>query len=120
MSGKSNPKPPRAPVDRPKAKDGNEGADDCDLVFEVDLVSLRAAARYVVRGDVLDVDLVEEGNLEAVVCSRPTERDVVGSLAAFERLAKLIDCMRRGNRYAADAIAVSRTGCKVRVRRVSK
>ncbi len=118
MSGKSKPKAPRAPVDGRKAKTGPTGTDDCNLIFEVDLTSLRPAVGQLVRGGVLDVDLVGEGNLEAAVCRRPVERDVVGSLAAFERLAKLMDCLRRGNRYAADVISVSRAGCRVRVRRV--
>ena len=121
MSGKGEPRRlSRTPIDPPKAKSGKQVTDECDLAFEVDLVSLRSAARSVARGDVFDVRLVEEENLEAVVCSRPVERDVVGSLAAFEGLTKLIDCMRRGNRYAADALSVSRTSCKVRVRRVSR
>jgi hypothetical protein len=121
MSGKSKPKGPSAPADPPKAKGGGgDASDDCDLIFEVDLVSLRPASQYVARGDVLDIGLVEDNNLEAVVCSRPVERDVVGSLAAFEGLTRLMDCIRRGNRYVADAIAVSRTSCRVKVRRVSK
>jgi hypothetical protein len=121
MSGKSKPQGPPVPADPPKAKGGEgKATDDCDLTFEVDLVSLRPAFRYVARGDVLDVGLVEEQNLEAVVCTRPVERDVVGSLAAFEGLTKLMDCIRRGNGYVADAIAVSRTSCRVKVRRVSK
>jgi hypothetical protein len=120
MSGKSKPKGPPAPADPPKAKGGGEALDDCDLAFEVNLVSLRPASRYVARGDVLDVGLVEDNNLEAVVCTRPVERDVVGSLAAFEGLTKLMDCIRRGNGYVANAIAVSRTSCRVKVRRVSR
>ena len=121
MSGKSKPKGPPAAADPPKARSGRvEASDDCDLAFEVDLVSLRPASRYVARGAVLDVGLVEDNNLEAVVCTRPVERDVVGSLAAFEGLTRLMDCIRRGNGYVADAIVVSRTSCRVKVRRVSK
>jgi hypothetical protein len=121
MSGKSKPRDPPTAADPPKAKGGEvEVSDDCDLAFEVNLVSLRPASRYVTRGAVLDVGLFENNNLEAVVCTRPVERDVVGSLAAFEGLTKLMDCIRRGNGYVADAIAVSRTSCKVKVRRVSK
>lgn len=120
MSGSGKPTSRRAPIDKPSAKKGGEAADDCDLVFEVDLVSVRPPAGQVSDGTTLDVDLVEEGNLEAVVCRRPVERDVVGTLAAFEGLAKLIDCIRRGHRYGAVVVRISRTSCTVRVRRSSK
>jgi hypothetical protein len=120
MSGNGKPSGRRAPIDKPPAKKGGEAPDDCDLVFEVDLVSVRPPAAQVAVGAVLEVDLVEEGNLEAVVCKRPIERDVVGTLAAFEGLATLIDCMRRGHRYTADVVRISRTSCTVRVRRASR
>jgi len=119
MSGSGKPKSRRAPIDKPPAKQGGEAADDCDLVFEVNLVSVRPLVAQIPDGAVLDVDLVEEGNLEAVVCKR-AEQDVVGTLAAFEGLAKLIDCIRRGHGYAAVVVRSSRTSCTVRVRRASK
>lgn len=120
MSGSGKPSSRRTPIDKSAAKKGGEPADDCDLVFEVDLVSVRPPAGQIADGAVLDVDLVEQGNLEAVVCKRPVERDVVGTFAAFEGLAKLIDCIRRGNRYAAVVVRNSRTSCTVKVRRTSK
>jgi invasion protein IalB len=120
MSGSSKPSSRRAPIDKSAANKGGTSADDCDLVFEVDLVSLRPPAAQIADGAVLNVDLVEQGNLEAVVCKRPIEQDVVGTLAAFEGLAELIDCIRRGNAYTAVVIRNSRTSCRVRVRRAPK
>jgi hypothetical protein len=118
MSGTSKSAGRRVPAEKPKAKDAESG-DDCDLTFEVDLSAVRAPFRQLADGAVLDVDLIQDGNLEAVVCRRMIERDVVGSLAAFEGLAKLIDCIRRGHHYVADVIRIARSSCTVRVRRAS-
>jgi hypothetical protein len=119
MSGGSKSGGRRAPIEKPTAKDAQD-ADDCDLVFEVDLAAVRPPLGRLAEGAVLDVELIEEGNLEAVVCKRRVERDVVGSLAAFEGLAKLIDCIRRGNRYVAGVTRIARATCSVRVRRASQ
>lgn len=105
----------RSPADNLTAKPV-DAADDCDLVFEVDLTAIRVPLKQLAVGAVLGVDLVEEGALEAVIC-RLLGGDAVGSLAAFEGLAKLIDCMRRGNRYVAEVLRIGRGACRVRVRR---
>jgi hypothetical protein len=118
MSGGRKTDGGRAPVEAPKVK--ARGHDDCDLSFEVDLSATRPALRQVVDGAVLDVELAVQGNLETVICKRQAVGDVVGSLAAFEGLAKLMDCIRRGNRYVADVNRVVGANCSVRVRRVGK
>jgi len=57
-------------------------------------------ATTVRTGDTLDVAIVREGELRAVVCQ--TERgDSVGSVSAFPGLARLIECMEAGVRYFA-------------------
>lgn len=117
MSGSRNTEGGRDPAEPPKAKK-SQGDDECDLAFEVDLSATRPPLRQIAKGAVLDVELVAEANLEAVVCKRQGAGDVVGSLAAFEGLSQLIDCIRRRNRYLADVIRISGSNCTVRVRRV--
>ena len=117
MSGSRNTEGGRDPPEPPKAKK-SQGDDECDLAFAVDLLATRPALRQIVDGAVLDIDMVAEGNLEAVVCKRQDTGDVVGSLAAFEGLSQLIDCIRRRNRYVADVIRITGSNCAVRVRRV--
>jgi hypothetical protein len=117
MSGKETTEGGRDPADQPKAKK-SQGDDECDLVFEVDLSATRPTLRQIADGAILDVDLVAERNLEAVVCKQQTTGNVVGSLAAFEGLSQLIDCIRRKNRYVADVVKIAGSNCAVRVRRV--
>ncbi|OCX29108.1 hypothetical protein QU42_19420 [Bradyrhizobium sp. UASWS1016] len=117
MSGSRNTEGGRDPAEPPKAKK-SQGDDECDLAFELDLSATRPALRQIANGATLDVDLIAEGNLEAVVCRRQGTGDIVGSLAAFEGLTQLIDCIRRRNRYVADVIRIAGSNCTVRVRRV--
>lgn len=117
MSGSRNTDGGRDPAKTPKTK-RSQGDDECDLAFEVDLSAARPALRQIANGAVLDVELVAEGNLEAVVCKRQGAGEVIGSLAAFEGLSQLIDCIRRRNHYVADVIRITGTNCAVRVRRV--
>jgi hypothetical protein len=60
MSGSGKPSSRRAPIDKSVANKGGGSGDDCDLLFEVDLVSLRPPAAQIADGAVLDVDLVEQ------------------------------------------------------------
>lgn len=93
--------------------------DDCDLVFDLDLTALRPALQQVAIGEVLDVDLITEQALEAVVCKRRPGGAVVGSLAAFQGLTVLIDCIRRNHRYVAKITGLGRSACRVHVTRAS-
>lgn len=117
MSG-GNKNGRRSPADNPRIK-AADAADDCDLVFEVDLAAIRVPIGQLTVGAALDVALVQQGGLEAAICRLPNG-SVVGSLAAFQGLALLIDCMRRGNRYAAEVVRIGRGVCRVKVRRISK
>lgn len=118
MSGNSESRRRKASAAKPKEKKAEAG-NACDLKFEVDLTSVRPLFRQLTVGAVLNVELAEDNNLESVVCKRPIEGDVVGSLAAFEGLSQLIDCIRRGHQYVADVMRIVRATCTVRVRRVS-
>jgi hypothetical protein len=116
MSGKTSSAGTRGTTSQKKQAKGPE--DPCDLKFEIDLsaVDLNVLRRTAV-GSTLVVDLVGVGGLESVVCRRVGESDVLGSLAAFEGLADLIDCIRRKNRYSAKVLYIDRARCSVRVGR---
>jgi hypothetical protein len=121
MSGNSKPGRDKDPAIRTERSRGDGSGDRCDLDFSVDLSAVDIVLlRTLATGAVLIVDLIEIDNLEAVVCRRPAERDVVGTLAAFEGLADLIDCMRRGNKYSARITRLSGATCTVHVQRVAK
>jgi hypothetical protein len=96
------------------------GADRCDLDLNVELSAVRPQPlRQLAVGSTLAVDLAAVGNLQAVVCKTPTA-DVVGTLAAFEGLADLIDCIRRGNSYSATVLRLSGASCAVHVQRTGR
>jgi invasion protein IalB len=120
MSGNSGPSRGGDPAKKAGLAKGKNPADRCDLDFAVDLSAVNLPiVRTLATGAVLAVDLAPIGNLEAVVCKQ-TGGDVVGTLAAFEGLADLIDCMRRGNSYSATVVRINGATCTVHVRRTSK
>jgi hypothetical protein len=118
MSGNSRPDGRKAPPERKQSAKEADTGDRCDLEYNLDLSAVQIRLlRTLTIGSILDLDLVEADKFEAVVCKRPVERDVVGTLAAFEGLAELIDCMRRGNRYLARITQINGATCTVHVQR---
>lgn len=90
--------------------------DPCDLAFKLDLVGVRAAVAAAVSvGEVLDVVLATSDGYEAAVCRTRTDGARLGSLAAFEGLDQLLQCLRAGRRFAARVLEVGRTQCRVEV-----
>jgi hypothetical protein len=120
MSGNSSPSRGVDPAKKAGLAKGKISSDNCDLDFTVDLSAVNlSVVRTLAVGAILAVDLAQVGNLEAVVCRHPAG-DVVGTLAAFEGLAGLIDCMRRGNRYSAKVVRLNGATCTVNVRRSTR
>ena len=115
LSGKSGPKPTKK--GRATTTGAEPTGDDCNLVFDVDLTSLRPAVRDVTLGETLDVELATEQDFDAVVCKRRADGAIVGSLAAFQGLSDLVGCMKRGHRYTAVIVKLGRTACRVHVTR---
>jgi len=111
----SGPKPdknspardPRRPV----------GGGDCDQRFRIDLMGVRSAQAARLRpGDLLQVVLLYDGDLRAVVCQ--TDRaETVGALSAFPGLSQLIECMEGGATYSAIVERSSPQACGVFVSR---
>jgi hypothetical protein len=96
MSGNNNSGGQTPPPEKKKQPKGADPEDRCELAFDVDLSAVRLQPlRALQIGTLLDVSLVEEGNFESVVCRRQAERDVVGTLAAFEGLDDLITVLDR-------------------------
>ncbi|WP_315752504.1 MULTISPECIES: hypothetical protein [unclassified Bradyrhizobium] len=91
--------------------------DSCDLRFRIDLMGVRAEnVRKVRTGDVLDVVLLTDGKLRAVIC-QTSQGDPVGAVSAFPGLARLIDCMEQSVRYSALVEKTSGQSCSVFVSR---
>lgn len=91
-----------------------DGAQGCDIALSTELVGVRrSAVAGVVAGDVLGIGLTPEG---AAVCAR-ADGEVVGALAAFENLARLLDCLADGVDFVARVEEVSPTRCRVAVAR---
>lgn len=104
----------------PKVPRGGDPADRCDLEFTADLSAVNLTVlRTLSAGAVLNVDRASVGNLEAAVCKGP-KGDVVGTLAAIEGLAVLLDCLRRGVVYSAKIVRIHGATCTVHVRRTDK
>ena len=120
MSGNSSPSRGGDPAKKAGLAKGKNSSDDCDLDFAVDLSAVNLqVVRTLAVGAVFGVDLMPIGKLEAVVCRRAAG-DVVGTLAAFEGLVNLIDCLRRGNHYSAGVVRINGATCTVHVRRATK
>lgn len=67
-------------------------------------------------GDILLVGLVVHGMTRSVVC-QTSAGAVVGTLAAFRGLSRLIGCMEQGVEYVAIVEVASFSRCSVRVNR---
>jgi hypothetical protein len=120
MSGKASSSRGADPAQKAGPAKGKNSDDRCDLNFSVDLSAVDLSVlRTLSPGTILGVGLANVGNFEAVVC-RNSAGEVVGTLAAFEGLAGLIDCIRRGYRYAATVVRINGAACTVHVRRVAK
>jgi hypothetical protein len=120
MSGKGGSGGGGGPAKKVGIPKGKNSPDSCDLDFNVDLSAVNLPVlRTLAAGAVLAVDLAPIGNFEAVVCTAPAGQ-VVGTLAAFEGLAGLIDCMRRGNEYSATVVRINGATCTVHVRQTIK
>lgn len=90
---------------------------DCDMRFRIDLMGVRAASVKRVRpGDLLEVRLLRDGQMRAVICQ--TEHgDRIGALSAFPGLAQLIECIEGGAQYMALVERSSAQSCSVFVSR---
>jgi NADPH-dependent ferric siderophore reductase len=98
------------------SRSGQQG-DRCDLRFRIDLMGVRSEnARRVRPGDVLEVFLVRDGLLRAVIC-QSDRGERVGALSAFPGLARLIECLEEGVQYSALVEKSSAQSCSVFVSR---
>jgi hypothetical protein len=91
---------------------------DCDNIkFRIDLMGVRVENSKKVRaGDVLQVRLVRDGDMRAVVCQTDLG-DPIGAVSAFPGLAQLIDCLEKGVEYSASVERSSAQSCSVFVAR---
>jgi hypothetical protein len=90
----------------------------CDISFRVDLAGVRRdVLQHVQPGEVLIVSLLQVGDAFSVVCSTRRENRLVGALAAFAGLSRLIACLHQGVQYNAVVEEVSTTRCSVFVSR---
>lgn len=105
----------RRPLPKPRRPDA--GADACDLQFTVDLIGIRRDVVAQVRaGDALAVSLVSEKAMVSAVC-RTGDGAVVGALAAFPGLARLLSCLEQEVSYVAHVEEVAPARCVVTVSR---
>ena len=99
---------------RSAARHGQEsGQDKCDIRFRIDLMGVRSEiARQVRAGDIVEVILVVDGGLRAVVC-QTSDGDHLGAVSAFPGLARLIECIEQGVSYSAVVEKSSGQACSV-------
>jgi hypothetical protein len=89
--------------------------DGCDLAFQTDLVGVQSSISSALnRGDELLVRLCIKGSIRSVVCET-TVGAVVGTLAAFRGLSRLIGCLEQGVDYVAVVETASFSRCSVKV-----
>lgn len=107
------------PVKRTRwgAKPSQVVGDGCDLEFTTDLVGVRSDISAALEpGDRLIVAIHQRDQVRSAVC-QTHKGDVVGTLAAFVGLARLLACMYDGVTYLAFVQTASATRCSVRVLR---
>jgi hypothetical protein len=91
--------------------------DECDIRIRIDLMGVRSEIAQRLRaGDLLEIVLVVDGNLRAVVC-QTSQGDQVGALSAFPGLARFVGCIEQGVRYSALVEKSSGHSCSVFVAR---
>ncbi|WP_145723499.1 hypothetical protein [Mesorhizobium tianshanense] len=89
--------------------------DGCDVRFNVDLVGVRPdQVKGLETGEALLVQISENGKWRSLVCVT-NGGGIVGTLAAFQGLARLIACVETGARYIAIVEVASATRCSVEV-----
>jgi|ERR1043166_522078 hypothetical protein len=71
-------------------------------------------AKGLQKGRPLDIRLRKVANVFSVVCVRPDNNKVLGSVA-FAGVAKLIDCMKKDRRYEATIESISGAAVQVRI-----
>lgn len=97
------------------AKPSQIVSDGCALRFTTDLVGVRSdVSSRLTQGDRLEVSIRRRGDTRSAVCVTATG-DVVGTLAAFVGLARLLACMESGVTYLAYVHVASATRCSVEV-----
>lgn len=91
--------------------------DGCELVFQTDLVGVQSAVSSgLSKSDELAVGLRIQGRIKSVVCETK-DGVVVGTLAAFLGLSRLIACVEQGVAYVAVIETASFSRCSVTVSR---
>lgn len=91
--------------------------DGCDLSFHTDLVGVQSTLSSGLRkDDELAVGLRVHGRIKSVVCET-RDGAVVGTLAAFLGLSRLIACVEQGVAYVAVIETASFSRCSVKVYR---
>lgn len=89
--------------------------DGCDLAFQTDLVGVQSSiSGGLNKDDELVVSLRFQGRIRSVVCETAAGA-VVGTLAAFRGLSRLIGCLEQGVGYAAVVETASFSRCSVKV-----
>jgi NADPH-dependent ferric siderophore reductase len=112
MGGMKSPPKRTGARHRQAAKQG-----ECDIRFRIDLMGVRTEnARRVRPGDVLEVTLLSDGDLRAVVC-QTDQGHRIGAVSAFPGLAQLIECLEQGVRYSALVERSTAQSCSVFVAR---
>ncbi|WP_024879203.1 hypothetical protein [Methylosinus sp. LW3] len=89
--------------------------DGCDLAFQTDLVGVQSRiSGGLNKNDELVISLHVQGSIRSVVCETKAGA-VVGTLAAFRGLSRLIGCLEQGVGYVAVVEAASFSRCSVKV-----
>lgn len=90
---------------------GSSNSDDCATVnFTAQLEKVQPALSTVVAGETLTIGLT--GNTLPVYNDAG---EICGYIAALH-IAKLISCIRKGNKYKATVLSISGSICKVHVK----
>lgn len=110
--------PIKSRASQKRATKSRKSRKDCDLLFSVDLIAVRRdTLKCIGIGSVLRVQLQKQGDAVAAVCCDVLSNQIIGSLAAFEGLTQLINCIKAGVEYTALVEEVTHTQCMVCISR---
>ncbi len=93
----------------------NVVGDGCDLTFQTDLVGVQSSiSKTLLTGDELGIRLHIRGQIRSALCET-SAGEVVGTLAAFRGLSRLIGCLEQGVEYVAVVETATFSRCTVKV-----
>lgn len=95
---------------KPLNVDGGAAINDCNIKVTTDLKRPQPGIKKVAKGDTLDVSLDSSDN----IVTTNNDGDLCGYIIITAQ-ATLIKCLKDGNEYDANVLAITATRCQIQI-----